>query len=234
MLIEAKNLRKMFKKPRVHAVNGISFALEKGKTLGILGESGCGKSTLAKLLLGLLRPDEGSIHFSGKQMQIIFQHPTLSMNPRWRVRDILTEYYHLQGIRDAARLNEKAGELLESVELPNSLKTRYPHELSGGECQRVAIARALSPDPELLVCDEPVSALDAVSQAQILALLLKLQKERKISYIFISHDTRVVRKMSHEVLVMQDGKACEYGPCDEVFNRPQNAYTQLLLKTAIW
>ena len=200
MLLEVKNLKKSFKNGRVKAVDGVSFSLEKGRTLGILGESGCGKSTLAKLVVGLLKPDEGEIIFRGKTVQIIFQQPFLSLDPRMRVKEILEEPFNISGGRMAFK---PVARLLEDVGLDLQLAHRFPHELSGGECQRIAIARALSLDPELLVCDEAVSSLDVISQIQILNLLLKLQVEKGMSILFISHDPKVVRHMSDEILVMK-------------------------------
>ena len=200
MLLEVKNLKKSFKNGRVKAVDGVSFTLEKGRTLGILGESGCGKSTLAKLVVGLLKPDAGEIIFKGKAAQIIFQQPFLSLDPRMRVKEILEEAFIVSGDRMTLK---PVARLLEDVGLDLKLAHRFPHELSGGECQRIAIARALSLDPELVVCDEAVSSLDVISQIQILNLLLKIQQEKGTSYLFISHDPKVVRHMSDEILVMK-------------------------------
>jgi len=185
-----------------------------------MGESGSGKSTLAKLVLRLLPLDSGEIVFEGqrieslkekglkpfrKKVQVVFQDPYLSLDPRMTVREILAEPFLINGQRDRNLLNKKVSDLLASVELPEMFASRRPHELSGGECQRVAIARAISTDPELIICDEAVSALDLLVQAQILNLLLKLQNETGMSYVFISHDLRVVRHMSDEILVMKDG-----------------------------
>ncbi len=220
MFLEAKNLRKSFGDGRVRAVDGVSFSLGKGRTLGVMGESGSGKSTLAKLVLRLLPLDSGEIFFEGqridslkekglkyfrKKVQVVFQDPYLSLDPRMTVREILAEPFLINGQRGRNSLNKKVSGLLTSVELPEAFVSRLPHELSGGECQRVAIARAISTDPELIICDEAVSALDLLVQAQILNLLLKLQNETGMSYIFISHDLRVVRHMSDEILVMKDG-----------------------------
>ena len=200
MLLEVKNLKKSFKKGRVKAVDGVSFSLEKGRTLGILGESGCGKSTLAKLVVGLLKPDAGEIIFMGKSAQIIFQQPFLSLDPRMRVSAILEEPFRIRGRGSGFK---PVAVLLQSVGLDPGLAHRFPHQLSGGECQRIAIARALSLDPELLICDEAVSSLDVISQIQILNLLLRLQQEKGMAYLFISHDPKVVRHMSDEILVMK-------------------------------
>lgn len=206
MLLKVENLHKSFPDRKVKAVAGVSFSLERGKTLGVVGESGSGKSTLAKLILGLEKPDEGQIHFHGKKMQAIFQHPTQSLNPKMRVREILSEPFLIQGVHDRQHLGKKIVELLDSVELSIQFLNRFPRQLSGGECQRVAIARAICLEPELIVCDEAVSSLDLLVQAGILNLLLKLQKEKSVSYLFISHDPAVVRHMSDAVLVMESGK----------------------------
>ena len=222
MLLEAKSLTKSFHRGRVKAVDGVSFSLKKGETLGVIGESGSGKSTLAKLVMKLAAPDSGEIYFDGKNLarasaadlkifrrkaQIIFQDPFLSLDPRWKVSEILAEPFFVNGFKDKEAIREKVKQLLFSVELNESFLGRAPRELSGGECQRIAIARAISVEPDLVVCDEPVSALDVLVQAQILNLLLKLQKEKGVSYLFISHDLRVVAHMSDRVLVMKGGKA---------------------------
>lgn len=203
MLIEAKNLRKYFKNGRVKAVDDVSFSIEKGRTLGVVGESGCGKSTLAKLVVELLEPDSGEILWEGKTRQIIFQQPFLSLDPRMTVSDILKEPFLIHSVKNKVFLERKVIELLGLVDLNPSFLNRLPRFLSGGECQRVAIARALAVEPELLVCDEAVSSLDVISQIQILNLLLRLQREKGMAYLFISHDPKVVRHMSDEILVMK-------------------------------
>ena len=219
MLLEVSHLKKSYKNGRVRAVDGVSLRLEKNETLGLVGASGSGKSTLAKLILGVLPTDEGEISFSarggpasgghGASMGAIFQDPLLSLDPKMTVKDILEEPFRIQGRRDKHFLEQKVKEMLLAVELPEKFIFRHPHELSGGECQRVAIARAIGTEPELIICDEPVSSLDTLTRAQILNLLLKLQKQKGVSYLFISHDLRVVRHMSDRVLVMQDGKVLE-------------------------
>ena len=216
MLLEAKNLKKYFKKGRVKAVDDVSISLKKGETLGLIGESGCGKSTLSKLILRLMPLDEGEIFFEGreigrlkekelkvfrKKVQCVFQEPFLSLDPKFKVQEILEEPFVIAGERDFS-----ISEILRSVELHPSLASRYPRDLSGGECQRVALARALARNPALLVLDEAVSSLDALVQMQILNLLLKLQKEKDLAYLFISHDLKVVHHMSDKILQMKDGK----------------------------
>ncbi|MBI2094963.1 MAG: ABC transporter ATP-binding protein [Candidatus Omnitrophica bacterium] len=229
MILEVRNLTKSFDGGRVRAVRGVSFSLERGRTLGIVGESGCGKSTLARLILRLVPADEGRIRFEGRKRQIIFQHPFLSLDPRMTVEDSLKEAFFLQRAVDRRRWDEKISEALRRVELPENLRKRYPRELSGGECQRIAIARAVSADPELLVCDEPTSSLDRLAQAGILNLLLGIQLEKKMSLVFISHDLKIVRHMSDEVLVMREGEVCESGPRDRIFENPGHPYTRALL-----
>ncbi len=244
MLLEVKNLKKYFHSSRVKAVDGISFSVEEGQTFGVVGESGSGKSTLAKLILRFLDPDDGQILFEGKDIshakenelkdfrrktQIIFQEPYHSLDPHMRIGDILKEVFILSGERQKAILINKASELLRHVELPESFLTRYPRELSGGECQRIAIARAISLKPKLIICDEAVSSLDALVRAQILNLFLKLQREKQLSYLFISHDLKVIRHMSDMVMVIRDGQVCEMGAADDVFHEPINAYTKELI-----
>ena len=221
MLLEARNLKKHFQHSRVRAVDGVSFSINKGETLGLVGESGSGKSTLAKLILRLLDADGGGLYFEGQELgilkqsdlkdfrkkaQIVFQEPFLSLDPRMTIGGILKVPFLIHGHAPTPILDEKAVALLRLVELPPDLARRYPRELSGGECQRVAIARALSTEPQLIVCDEAVSSLDVLVQAQILDLLLKLQARTKVSYLFISHDRRVVRHMSDRILTLKDGR----------------------------
>ena len=222
MLIEAKGLKKYFKDSRVKAVDGVSFSIQEGQTLGVVGQSGSGKSTLAKLILRLIPLDEGEILFEGrdisltqeqglkdfrKKVQMVFQEPYHSLDPRMKVSDILKEPFIVNGERGGEYLDGRVRALLRDVELSDNYLSRFPHQLSGGECQRVAIARAISLNPRLIVCDEAVSSLDALVRAQILNLLLKLQKEKAVAYIFISHDLRVVRHMSDRVLIMKEGKS---------------------------
>ncbi|OGW90884.1 MAG: hypothetical protein A3D28_04285 [Omnitrophica bacterium RIFCSPHIGHO2_02_FULL_63_14] len=200
-LFEASNLTKRFKK--LIALDGVSFKLERGRTLGVLGDSGSGKSTLAKTVVGLLKPDGGCVRYHGTvRPQIIFQQPFSSLNPRWTVGDILKEPFLIRRQWYQVDLVN----LVNQVNLSPAYLTRYPRHLSGGECQRVAIARALALEPELLVCDEPVASLDVLSQVLVLDLLLKLQAEKGVSLIFISHDPRAVRRMSDEVMVLKGGK----------------------------
>ncbi len=221
MLLQAVDLKKSFPERGVEALRGVSFSIARGQTLGIMGESGSGKSTLAKIVLGILKPDSGETFFEGvpfkkfdknnfknfrRKVQGIFQNPALSLDPRMRVRDILREPYLIHGALKVGGIDRNIRALLDSVELNERFLDRFPRQLSGGECQRVAIARALSTDPELIVCDEAVSSLDLLIQAGILNLLLKLQKERSVSYLFITHDPAVARHMSDQILIIKEGR----------------------------
>ncbi len=249
MLLSVKNIQKSFKgkSGKVQAVNDVSFDLERGQSLGLVGESGSGKSTLARIVMQLAKPDGGLVLFEDKKItgfwhsrlkdfrrkaQIVFQNPFSSLDPRRTVGASLAEAYHIDGIHNAKKVRTAVHGLLSSVNLSVDLDKRFPHELSGGECQRIAIARALSREPQLLVCDEPVSSLDLLAQAKILNLLLKLQKERSLALLFISHDLRVVRHLCEDIIVMKDGAICETGKLSQVFEKPQHPYTQELISSA--
>ena len=251
-MIEAKDLSKVYKvkdpqhrfrKKDLPAVKNVSLKLEAGKTLGLVGESGCGKSTLARLLLGLEKPDEGSVLYEGEDLlrvraserkafhqdiQIVFQNPLNSLNPRMKIRDIVVEPLEIHR-KDLGSPDKTASGLLEQVGLVSAMKDRYPHELSGGERQRVCIARAIVLRPKIVICDEAVSSLDVLVRAQILNLLLQLQEDFHLGYLFISHDLRVVRHMSDELLVMKEGSIVESGQAVKVFDNPTHPYTQKLL-----
>jgi oligopeptide/dipeptide ABC transporter ATP-binding protein len=231
----------------VEAVNDVSFQIEKGQTLGLVGESGCGKTTVARLILKLLDADEGKIIFKGqnitdfsekdmkplrKEIQIIFQDPYGSLNPRMTVGQSISEGLRVCGIHGANKQKERLGKLLKMVGMSPAAMDRYPHEFSGGQRQRIGIARALSVEPALIICDEPVSALDVSIQAQIINLLKDLQDQLGLSYLFISHDLNVVGYLCHEVAVMYKGHIMEFAPADELFDRPQHPYTHLLLSAA--
>ena len=228
----------------VKAVDGVSFEIDEGETLGLVGESGSGKSTTGYCVLQLLKPTSGSIEFLGKEltelgredlrrmrreMQIVFQDPYSSLDPRMTVGDIVGEPLVVHSIGTRRARTTRVRELLDVVGFNPEFTNRYPHEFSGGQRQRIGIARALALSPKLIVCDEPVSALDVSIQAQILNLLKDLQGEFGLTYLFIAHDLAVVRAMSDRIAVMNRGKLIELGPAEEVYSQPKEAYTQALL-----
>ncbi len=217
--------RVLEREPRrmLRAVDRVSFELAKGETLGLVGESGCGKSTVARLIAGLYTPTEGTIEFRGTRLQMIFQDPYASLNPRWRVQEIIAEpMKFLQHKRPVA-------ELLVQVGLSPDDASKYPHEFSGGQRQRISIARALAGEPELLICDEPTSALDVSVQAQILNLMAELQERLGLTYLFISHNLAVVSLVADRVGVMYSGRIVELAPAAQIFARPRHPYTRMLL-----
>ncbi len=249
-IIEVKELRKHFPvksgmfsavQSHVKAVDGVDFSIRKGEVFGIVGESGCGKTTLGRVLLGLIPITSGSVRYGGndireindrelrRKMQIVFQDPGSSMNPRLSVRSIVGEPLIVNGLTDGAELTKKVGELLASVGLKESHMTRFPHEFSGGQKQRIALARALSLDPEFVLLDEPTSALDVSVQAQVLNLLIDIQKERDLTFVFIAHDLAVVRHISDRVAVMYLGKIVEMADAGEIYSNPIHAYTKALI-----
>ncbi|MGI9019258.1 MAG: ABC transporter ATP-binding protein [Solirubrobacterales bacterium] len=228
----------------VKAVDGVSFTLAKGETLGLVGESGCGKSTLSRTVLQLLEPTSGSVRFEGteiagmsrrelrplrRQMQMIFQDPYASLNPRKRVGQIVGEPMRFHGVASGSELRRQVEELLERVGLASEHYNRFPHEFSGGQRQRIGVARALALRPRLIIADEPVSALDVSIQAQIINLLEDLQEEFDLTYLFVAHDLGVVRHVSDRIAVMYLGKIVEIGPADEVYANPIHPYTLSLL-----
>jgi oligopeptide transport system ATP-binding protein len=228
----------------VNAVDGISFQIEEGETLGLVGESGSGKSTTGYCVLQLIKPTAGSVRFQGKElttmgreevrrirreMQIVFQDPYSSLDPRMTVGDIVSEPLEVHNVGNRRDRRARVRELLDVVGFNPDYSSRYPHEFSGGQRQRVGVARALALNPSLIVCDEPVSALDVSIQAQILNLLKDLQRDFGLTYLFISHDLAVVRSMSDHIAVMKDGKIVETGTADDVYEQPKHEYTRALL-----
>ncbi len=255
VLIEVRNLKMYFPVTEgiifhktvavVKAVDGISFDIRKGETLGLVGESGCGKTTTGRCILQLERPTEGEIVFDGQNLvnlgtralrslrqkiQVIFQDPYSSLNPRKKTGDIVAEPMYVHGIEpNATKRRERVKELFSVCGLSPKLTDRYPHEMSGGQRQRVGIARALSLNPEFIICDEAVSALDVSIQAQIINLLEDLRDEFALTYLFIAHDLSVVRHLCHRVAVMYLGKIVELAECDELYDNPLHPYTRALL-----
>ena len=222
----------------IKAVDGVSLDIPRGQTLGLVGESGCGKSTLGRAIVGLTQPTGGSIRLAGqaesqrrdRRIQMIFQEPAASLNPRMTVGATLSEPVRLNGLRHGrAAVEERVQEMLRLVGLDASAAHRYPHEFSGGQTQRVGIARALACEPEFIVCDEAVSALDVSIQAQIVVLLEELQQRLGLTYLFIAHDLGAVKHISHQVAVMYLGRVVEVAPKDALFGNPRHAYTRALL-----
>jgi oligopeptide/dipeptide ABC transporter ATP-binding protein len=233
--------------PAVHALNGIDLSVKRGETLGIVGESGSGKSTLARCIVRLIEPDEGTLRYDGvdiralegaqrrafnRRVQMVFQDPRGSLNPRMTVRQTLAEALSVHRMRPKAQIPARIAELLDLVRLPREAADRYPHEFSGGQRQRIGIARALSVEPECLIADELVSALDVSVQAQVVNLLLELQQRLGLTVLFVAHDLRLVRHLSHRVAVMYLGGIVETGETEALFAAPRHPYTQALLAAA--
>lgn len=250
ILAEGKHLSKTFpvkgqgKGAALHAVSGVDLAVYEGETLALVGESGCGKSTLGRLLLGLLLPTQGQVFFDGqdlaalpparlralrRQMQLVFQDTAAALNPRWTVGQSLAEPLRIHNLCPRGEYAARGAALLTQVGLAPDLLDRYPHQLSGGQRQRVGLARALALSPRLVVCDEPVSALDVSVQAQMLNLLADLQAAQGLTYVLISHDLGVVRHSADRVCVMFLGRVCEVGPTQALFSAPRHPYTKFLL-----
>ena len=232
------------RKTLIHAVNGVTLEIAKGETLGIVGESGCGKSTLGRTILKVWEPDAGRIWYDGtditglsrhqmrpwrRRMQMIFQDPYASLNPRFTVGELIAEPMEIYRTHGESEQRERVQELLETVGLKPDHIRRYPHECAGGQRQRIGIARALALEPEFIVCDEPISALDVSIQAQIVSLLERIQDEKGLSYLFIAHDLTMVRHISHRIGVMYMGGLVEIGPADEICEHPIHPYTKLLM-----
>lgn len=248
VVLKVNNLKKTFEKKNlrgrvlksVRAVDDISFEIFRGESLGLVGESGCGKSTTAMMISGLYAPTGGTIEFDGKditdiknpdikehrrRIQMVFQDPAASIDPRMKIKDTLREPFQIQGIKaDESKIDQ----ILQSVSLDATYKDRYPHEISGGQKQRIGIARALTMNPSLIVLDEPTSALDVNVQAQIINLLEEIKKEKKLSYLLITHDLSVVKTVCDRVAIMYLGRIMEQGPVDDVFSNPRHPYTKAL------
>jgi len=254
-LLEIRNLSKSFqvagktpgsKKQKLQAVDNVSFSLYPGETFGLVGESGCGKSTTGKLILRLLDADSGDILFDGlnlrklsstsmreqrRNMQMIFQDPFSSLNPRLRVSQIIAEPLKIHGLAQQGEMQQAVADLLETVGLDHSLLDRYPHEFSGGQRQRIGIARALAVKPQLIIADEPVSALDVSIQAQVINLLQDIQRDFGLTYLFIAHDLAVIKHICDRIAVMYLGRIVELGPADDICNNPRHPYTEALLNS---
>ena len=251
-IVQIKNVKKSFrhagrgKNVVTHALRDVSLKLEYGETIGIVGESGCGKSTMAKILIGLVKPDSGQVLYKGEnivtasprriklirqQIQMIFQDPYAALNPCMTVEDLIEETLILNADLTKEERKKRVEQLMKDVGLSADLSYHLAQECSGGQCQRIGIARAIALQPELVICDEPVSALDMSVQSQILNLLKKLQKERRLSYIFISHDLSVIRHISDKVCVMYLGTVMEFSKKEEIYDRPLHPYTRCLLES---
>jgi len=253
IILDVRHLKKYFKNKRgnLHAVDDVNFKIERGKTLGVVGESGCGKSTLGRAVIRLIEPTAGEVYFEGtdictlskremkklrKDVQIIFQDPYSSLNPRKTVMEIISEPIKLNKIMRGAseeEIENRVLELMDTVGLAERLINTYPHELDGGRRQRIGIARALSVNPKFIVCDEPVSSLDVSIQAQILNLLRQLQRDRGLTFIFITHDLAVVNYFSDDIMVMYLGRTVELAPAVDLFNNPMHPYTKALLSAIL-
>ena len=257
VFLRGSNLSKAYKIPdphrsfrsrKIQALDDVTIEVSSGKTLGIVGESGCGKSTLARMLTCLETPDKGEIIYDGKtfrqsnpeekrrfrrEVQIIFQDPLSSLNPRMKVSEVLNEPFVIHPEYEmSGRVDRRIDDLLERVGLHLHMKGRYPHELSGGERQRVCIARAIALKPRFVICDEAVSSLDVLIQAQILNLILELQNDDDIAFVFISHDLSIVRHLSDDIVVMKQGRVVETGSADSIFLKPKHPYTQSLIQAS--
>ena len=232
VIVKCDRLKKRFKgmAGTVEAVDDVSLEIERAEAFGLVGESGCGKTTLGKIILGVLKPDSGNVILGTKKMQVIFQSSYNSLDPKMNISDILSEGLIIKGTGQG-EIKRKVEAALDLVKLPKEALKKYPHQFSGGERQRIAVGRAVLTDPEFIVCDEPVSSLDVTIQLQILNLLKEIQKRFGITYLFISHDLRVIKFMCNRLAVMRYGKVLETGPVDYIYSNPSHPYTRSLLSS---
>ena len=245
IIVKCDNVKKSFKGKTglVRALDGVSLEIEKGEVFGLVGESGSGKTTLGKIILNILKPDSGSVTLGVNNVQVVFQDPYNSLDPKMRVHDILAEGLVLKGTRaqehkstrdKRQETRRQVEEVLELVKLPKDALKKYPHQFSGGERQRIAIGRAVLTNPELIVCDEPVSSLDVTIQLEILNLLKAIREKYNMTYLFISHDLKVIKFMCNRVAVMRRGRILESGYVRDIYSKPDNSYTKALLTCAFY
>ncbi|MDP2929817.1 MAG: dipeptide/oligopeptide/nickel ABC transporter ATP-binding protein [Candidatus Omnitrophota bacterium] len=239
-ILQCEDIRKSFsgRTGIVKALDGVSLEIEKGSAFGLVGESGCGKTTLGKIILGILKPDSGRITLKTKRVQVVFQDPYNSLDPKMKVFDILAEGLLIRRVlcvvRRANEIKKQVEEILDLIKLSKDALNKYPHQFSGGERQRIAIGRALLTEPEFIVCDEPVSNLDVTIQLQILNLLKESQKRFGITYLFVSHDLKVIKFICDKVAVMRHGRIIESGAVTDLYSAPKDHYTRSLLTSAFY